>query len=570
MSITEFFSDFERVKHRGHISHQVHNYEGFYLDMEYSVAWYNKIHNSRNHNNTAKLVEVVFENQKYQRNFKIKLPLEVIPKFPIGSIWKNGKSSEKYAFETMDIKIEEGHENLYFDSNFKTNNEGRGYLIDPEIYRVNSIGQDKNECLIVNLNEQQKVIIHPLIFFNAHYGASKEINRILLTYNWNKVIERFGFLYNGVQNHQVAIPPRLVIADATFLYHLKNDEYSSQVIRDFHGEMARRFREAPPRNGENLGIDPVGTASFFARPFHNQSIDMRINYIELDENTFLCSEILGMSLPLGDAIEYIIPIGNEFNNNGLLDGNDAFMFRPLYHIFDSEEVILDAGVNPRNGNVALIKHRIENIGQLRELVERNQIDLAEAINRCNKVITLPEDIPDIFAVGTPEGFDGDVGQLLVVLEQANEISLQESNFERLLRYAQKLKVDSKYYPLAVECYCNRQLIGEVVKPMTSSQINSNVQSVYVLKLNTNSQNYYIFDCNMCGVTQTSGVIIQFSSFEVHENIRKVLTELFHNSGRLSREFYESNNDIRYLAFFKHTSGEDVNWCRTALQKINGK
>lgn len=386
------------------------------------------------------------------------------------------------------------------------------------------------------------------MFFVAHYGVSKEINKALISYHKEEAEERLNI--NDNYGDLITIPDRCVIADAVFLFYLKTNSYTKKVVWNLNSRMLRNDRQY---------------LSLMAQPYHKQEIQLKISGLKIDDQTILCTEILGMSMPQGSEIEYRIDKPNSATYGEGVEPQ-TLKFQPIYNTVESDEIILEAQRDANNITTAVVRHRIEQIGKIRALVKSEDLTLDEVIDNCNsKVVRLPQHEPNTFSDGENGNTNGDVGRLQVLAERG-AIHPIKNNFERLLRYAQDLKVTLGYSPVIIDCVnlANDNIfIGETVRGMRIAEYDSNVEAVFVMRLITKIGVFYIFDCKKKG-SQTSGVIIKVVNEDIFISnaIKRILSQLFRNDGRLSDVSAISKFDT--IKYFKHTNGETSNWVKTAI------
>ncbi|MGP9659882.1 hypothetical protein ACT3S5_17815, partial [Halomonas sp. AOP31-B1-25] len=154
-----------------------------------------------------------------------------------------------------------------------------------------------------------------------------------------------------------------------------------------------------------------------------------------------------------------------------------------------------------NITTAVVRHRIELIGKIRELVKGANLTLDEAVDSCkSKVIWLPQNKPDAYADGEDGNANGDIGRFEALVDSGAIHSIK-NNFERLLRYAQDLKVTLRYAPVIIDCVnvaYDPIFIGETVRGMRSKKNDFQVRVVFVMRLITNLGVFYLFDCKKEG------------------------------------------------------------------------
>ncbi|WP_435979507.1 hypothetical protein [Psychrobacter sp. DM4] len=518
---------------------------------EYVVLWYGPIR----YRNRRRVVQVHFLDSDTKDQVVVEVSIKSILKLPIGSIWVNGKCEEKYEFETLyttlDAYDDKKYErpNLTYTNHFSISKNKGEYILEPASYPVNKIKTDSNSNLVVQ-TDTTRIIIPAVLFFVAHYGVSKEINTVLISWHKQEVEKRLNI--NDDCGDLITIPDRCVIADAVFLYHLKTDSHTKKVVWELNRKMLRN----------NITYLPLR-----AEPYHKQEIQLKVAGLRIDEQTVLCTEILGISMPQGDAIEYRI---DKLNSATYSDGTTPHTSRikPLYNTVESDEVLLEVERDANNIITAVIRHRVEQIGTIRAIIKGENLTLDEVVGRCNTVIRLPQNEPDAFADGEGGNSNGDIGRIQTVLDSDAATSLQ-NNFERLLRYAQDLKVTLGYAPVVIDCVNlagENIFIGETVRGMRSRQRDLSVEVIFVMRLITNLGLFYLFDCKKKG-SQTSGLVIKVTDQDGFTEgvVRQVISQLFRGNGRLSDVSAISKFGI--IQYFKHTNGEDVNWVKTAIDNL---
>ncbi|MDY3305921.1 hypothetical protein [Psychrobacter sanguinis] len=563
----KFFETTKRTSHYSNFSIEqiLNDYnhepepEALFSNTDYTVLWYKEIHNASNRNNSSKLVEVVFENQKTGFQVFKKIPLVAIGSFPIGSIWNNGRTIEKVKFESFSVILNSDSSNVTYAANDAIEESERRF-INRTNYPVLKIDNESNTMLVVHQNGIDYVI-HPLLFFNALYGVSKHIDRVLLTYTWDEIEDYLALnITDKSSPDAIVIPKQGVIGDAVFLHYLKYDEYTQKVVRRLHAFV-------------RANIAQTGSSPLCVEPYHNQDVGLVFNGHKLDEEgtTVLCTEITGISMPQGKPIEFIL--GRMTNNQLSIDGCKAHKIKPLAHFIELEEIILESNATPNNVNTAIARHRIEEIGTIRELVKAGNYtedDVLEATK--SDVTVLDSPMPESFADGDRVGFGGGVGIMQVLNNAGVSAKEDKSNFDRILYFAKSLKTSLKYSPVKIDCYTQRGFIGEKVVGCTSKQHRSSaVGSIFVLRIIANNNTYMIFDCSLKKGSQTSGVAIKLKaniakSGSYNGKIEMVLNQLFGNNGRLSdKELVEQG--FGEVKLFKHTYADGSNWVKTALDEL---
>lgn len=556
-----FFNNLDRISNPYRIN--IKSYLEFKLnaDRDYVVIWYGRISNGSSRKNALKMIDVIFLDIENSAQKSIAIPIELTTRLTIGTIWKNGETHYKYAFDDALVLIQQKAANLTHSNHYGISQAGGDYEFDLKNYPVKDIMNDTNSLLIINQN-RQKVIIHPLTFFMAHYGASKEINRILLTYLWADIEEKLSLNYPDPETSDtILIPDDCVINDAVFLYHLKHSEYTNGLVSGLNAKTLRALINNKSR-----------TAPLKINPYHEQQIDITFKGIELETDVILCTEITGMSMPQGDDISYTF-YEHEINQVGA-NGLEAATrtYKPLFHKIDTNEVVVEANRDAGNSTTAIIRQRIATIGEIRRLVRVENTTIERVIQRQrSQVIPLTQPIPSAYAIGQRRGNDRDIG-ILKCLMTSKVITLENLSFKKLLKYAQSLKADPEYpqfHNMQIDCYKDGQLYGETVDNLNNRAENIYVLAIYILRLAIDGQVYYIFDCSIATGINTSGVAIKVDNDDHfrRSGVDAVLEQLFSNSGRLSNQDLISE-EYGVIIKFKHTKTASSQWVRTVIDRLN--
>lgn len=587
------FDNLKRTPHANtiNLTQQFSNEKQIFPSNEYAVLWYGKV-TPHNHNLlvAVHLVNVSSLNEFY---ISVNVPLECISQMPIGSIWKDGKSSEKFSFNSDSCSLRQAE---YLES--ITNNISYIYINDADqtnvaicdllrqaypitLFDGKSTFLDHNTLLVVDSEkENKKVIIHPLMFFNAHYGASKEVNRILLSYLWDggnnlDTVETLLGLNHRVDNIEniVFIPDSLVIGDAVFLHYVKYNQYTKNVVKNLNARVRG-----------NLTAKQYSYLKVI--PYHTQPITIGFNYIALNEDTLLCTEVTGISMPQGEPIHYQLAKSSNAVENLVEneDKNNFFTIQPIFQSLSLDELFLvNDQVNNRTENI--VKLPIKTIGEIRELIK------VDNPNNLNKAVTSGENIqivesePDKYGTGARSGSDGNTGLLRVLLAACDDYKKDiygvrniDTQYEKLLKYAQYLKVE--HPNICIDCYSFKDgQLGEQIQPLRlSNNRQSFPHSVYILRVQINDNLYYFLDCEPSATQSASGTVVKIDiDHEVDFlnrnsrnpfNLNQIVTYLSHNYGRIPKSaFNKFNENGIIIARYKHMNEESSNWVISSIEKL---
>lgn len=537
----------------------------FFRNSPYQVIWYRNLYNL-GEGEANKRVEVVFVSST---GFEIsaKLPLETIIKVPIGSIWKNGLivqelDADQYVFTLQEVLGQGSRrpnvEHISAFSEKQKEKERDDYkakiVLSKNTYPVGGIDTETNTLIVVE-QDKVKFIIHPLTFFLAHYGCSKQINNVLVSYPWGDVDNQYSDTVKNILEldyrnplcpKAVLIPEKCLISDAAFLHHLREDDYTKEIVKTFNSTIRHKLINNKTKSG---GIS--------VKPYHKQRIEVLVKGIPLGNGIILCSEIVGMSMPRGEEIFY------DFKTNIQTVGvNTTQSFRPMYVNIDKETIVVADIRGPNNSTTAVIRQKQKVLGEIRKISKNENIDLADIFRYGTKSITLSEPIPDSYAPGELANVAGDVGMLKVFVDSGVE-EYTDTYTHKILRYARQLRHD--YDCVKIDCYSDKN--GYVGEALTTLEADDKrfPKNIYVLRLIIDGKYYFVFDSQPLSILNKAGIagiMMQVdSSFDPKPSIK----QLFENQGK----FY--NMDKNNIQTFNHmTKSKTSNWLRTPLTKFQKK
>lgn len=570
----------------------------FREDDSYIVIWYGRIIPGPN---GGLRIEVHFVNQNVEFYAKAKIPLDLIPKIPLGSVWVKGVCTSKLAggdIPLVTLRDVGSHEsldtNLVYRNLYDSSEEDDFWNVLKTEYhiakhqegkeRVNKF-LDRNTLLTIPIridDVKKTLIIHPLTFLQAHYGVSKNISNILLGRLWGGVEEGLHLKYENPSNPDaVFIPDNFLVADAVFLYYLKNDSYTKNIVMQLNA----RVRQNLTRN-KNDG-DGAAFSYLKVRPYHSQPVHITCNYIEINDQVLLCTEITGISMPQGEKILYDIDRPERKYIKGCIQ-TKSYTIKPIFHDINEKEVmLLDETAN--NRNTAVFRQQLQTLGDAREIARNSNISLDVQL-RIGHSKVVDEPLPEGYTDGHRVGAGGNVGMLKVILEgvrlgEKDEFGITgfDSQYQRLLKYAQHLKQNASshgYHEVKIDC-CDKlgERQGEIVEPIVLNK-GSFPRSVYILRLQFDSSIYYFLDCESRDKQSSSGVVVKVLNEEKFlldwdrgYTLKILVSILKDNYGRLQQSVYDEVgvNGVKAsnitVAKYKHMNEETSDWVLSGLGKF---
>lgn len=572
--------------------------ETFLADTPYIVSWYGRL--TPDYKGGIYMggirAEVYFVNQEREFYTRAEIPIELIPKMPIGSVWTNGTCSSKLLASSdtlitlrdvgyegsVDINIEYKNlqnedflESLKNQYHISKNKDNKGH--------TQGVFQDFNTILTVpvSINGAEKlIIIHPLTFLQAHYGVSKSISNTLLGYLWDDVCDILHLDYrNPSCPKSVFIPDELLVADSVFLYHLKNDHHAQNVVRKLNARVRDNFTSNLKNHGYTYSYLKVV-------PYHSQPVHLLCNYIAIDDKTLLCTEITGISMPQGETVFYDVDRAKR-TASGEYDYPKSNTAKILMHDIANNEIMLK-DETADNRNVAVVRQGIQTVGDARTIARNQNISLEEQL-RANTTRVVMEPPPEGYTDGHRIGAGGTTGLLQVTLVDSEKdefgITGFNSQYQRLLKYAQHLKQNANfhgYHEVKIDC-CDKlgERQGEIVEPIVLNK-GSFPRSVYILRLQIDSSIYYFLDCESRDKQSSSGVVVKvldeerfLLDWDRGYTLIKLVDMLRDNNGRLKQGVYDELgvNGLRkgdiIIAKYKHMNEETSDWVLSGLGKFGG-
>lgn len=629
------FRDFSRISTRKIIDVSQHLNPSLskYKDSEYVVLWYGKIVPKVSNNKL--FVDVFLASIHNDYSVTESLPFELIPSIPISSIIKNGKITEQYDIpnqsfiELRDMDYANDATSIETNISYDIVKESDHFALLKSKYRLNRYGfNDFNTLLMVNYpkGSPTNILIHPLVFFNAHYGVSKEVNRVLLSYLWGEKdnddsilskiklerdlgepsadfspkqsfanqslksyqwVERDNNILPTVSNQlnlyhfnpknpeSVLISNNLTIADAVFLYYLKNDDITYHRVRAINNRVRKNFFMNLHKKNEENKKPNIPYTYLKITPYHTQAIQLQYKGINLDKNTILCTEITGISMPQGKTIYYDTNIKKKVKTDENSNEELAFRYMPLARYISAEEfVVVNETVN--NKTVNAIKFKIETLGEIRKVLHHENIGQKELMAGA-ELIPLPEKKATSFSGGDRIGTSGDIGFLKSIADtqrayQKNEYGIREADgqYDKLFKYAQHYKDNSGKKVQIDSCKSNSEPLGEKIRPI-HLQRKSFPFTVLILRLVIDGEIYYFLDCEASEKYSSSGIAIKgdITDFPKNLTLDKLVIELGQNQGRLPNS-YDEFEALDIIARYKHMNEDNSNWVENAIQKLNKK
>ncbi|KAB0486508.1 hypothetical protein BVK86_11125 [Pseudomonas reinekei] len=160
----------------------------------------------------------------------------------------------------------------------------------------------------IDFGRTKKLLIPCLEFFTRYYGRNSESARVIATYPWDTVLERFFYDFPMEPDDQrVCLKNWVSSVEAVFLWHLLYDPHTQKACRSIYSELEVQFGSAASSNKAQLKVGPWFEGSAMLTGAGKW----------LDDNTFLCLDLTGVSEPKGPPVKIE---RSSFATDGTLDG----------------------------------------------------------------------------------------------------------------------------------------------------------------------------------------------------------------------------------------------------------
>lgn len=573
--------------------------KGFFPDRDYLVVWYGHIR--QNEANTSQiLVKVALLElfDKHEEYIVIEIPFNYIIKVPVGSVWRGGVWI--YQFELDENKLQINKKNSKFNSYYSDaiksfSEEYPVVLHKSRLSFIEVYYTDKND-------NPQTLLIHPLIFFMAHYGYSTELKRILLVYLWGEegqsnceqktVIGRLLLDQDNpkIQN-SVYLPSRFAKRDAVLLHFLK----VNKLTRDIVEKLVNHIRTNAINRNKNNGNDNNFSKKIDLpiKPWHSDDIQFTFKSLRLNSNLSICTEITGMSEPdLPENYTINLMLSPSFKDKLDIDKELKEVLDGYYQPIRKKEHLSNIDLNPddyaNSLEVAVVKKTLMILGQ-QCTIQENREEFQKEYFR--QALYAPE--ASSYTVGEIFNNRGGVGWVEAIFEaQSNDVKnkdLKKDRLGKLWNYAKGLnnkingEVKAEWFTFSTGF---NQDDNFIVMKLTHKLLcpKSYPYEILVLRITIDNDFYYIIDSDIRPNTNTGmpGVVIKVNdeksflynyNVKNHRSLINILITLAHNEGSLTEDYIDSFNGD--MAIFRHSSphkksidDSKINWVLNGLKKLN--
>jgi len=224
-----------------------------------------------------------------------KLALTNLGLLRIGTVWCEGRCDSEIVLNTRQFDLDLDFSAGQWDciSPYEARRSTGAVLVPEHDYALR-YSSDKNHLLRFALKSGTTILIPCLEYLVRCYGQNKEIARVLATYQWDEVQERFFVPVAGQATDEVwpiKLTSRMRNWDAAFLAHLLYDEYTRKAARSVNAQIQAQFN-----NSESVAFIKIW-------PWFEGAAQLRVRGLLIDGGkTILALRILGSSEPAGVSI----------------------------------------------------------------------------------------------------------------------------------------------------------------------------------------------------------------------------------------------------------------------------
>lgn len=574
----------------------------FNKDFEYVVVWYKEGFISptnatnRESNGTVTYIDVLLanltepqyvrkkDNKKATSYLIVRVHINHIHKLPFGSIWKNGKSKERFILNTYEVEINDnyrihsfskanfdmeagakidGKDNPTLEDLKKRNSLIEELPFDSEQYFEKIDSYDKNQLININ-NKKQKFIIHPLSLFIAHYGYSMDIKRIISRLNPDAVKEELipkneeikeKMKMEGIKEY-VILPLKFTQRDAVFLHQLKYNDSVWTKVKGIHNKIQQSKDEKT-----------IVRIDFWHKP-----LTIRMQGIPIGDK-ILCANIIGISEPKLDPINLILQPKRSLGVDASRESKEFLKVRQYVQPENVED--LDFTHDPVNNLTTLILlERLEKIGDLVIINKITDGIMSKPIDDNTRFIN--DEPVEEFGVGDEQG-RGSTGLAKGLFDVKED---NQSRFDKIWEHAKEYV---RRYNGTAKWFTYGQGLQETddFYVMSLSELHSSTYDLYlpqyvlVIEIQIKGEKYYIIEFgeakleNVKEPKRFNGIAYKADNKEDFlskdgELVRLIL-EVVSLNGTLNSEF--TNNYKGKLALFKHHNSVNNNWVKNGIENL---
>ncbi|OLF35223.1 hypothetical protein BTW00_09805 [Psychrobacter sp. C 20.9] len=561
----------------------------FKNNFEYVVVWYEKEFITLSNADDAIIyVNVIFANltqPTYLKETKggtkestsyltVSIPVNYIHKLPFGSIWKNGKSKERFSLDTYEVLVDNNYEIYSYSKanrDMKYSHEEdriRELPFDTEQYFDKIISYDKSQLINIKGTDQD-FVIHPLSLFIIHYGYSTDIKRIITKYSLEDIFKRLiiedkdvdvRMKARGIEEY-VILPLNFTQRDSVFLHELKYNNDVKEKVRAIHNAVQ---------------LDKTSGEATIKIDFWHKPLTIRLKGIRIGGKV-LCANIINIDEPDIAPVNFVVKPKRKLSIGNSKESQDVLNVRQ-HTVPDNVEDIDFTDNQVNNLGTLLIVEKIEHQGRL--VTINRIIDIGDtkirSIDRNTKFVKAES--PQSFSLGDKHGngFTGLANTRFEVEGSPKSQSRFARIWENAKAYAEEHQGNAQWFTFDQ----GFKSIDELsMMSLTSfhepSEKNPLPHRVLVIEIKMNEDKYYLLEFGQVKFKNSdklkgfNGIVYKADIDEDFTSRQGLLLNILMRvallNGTLTYEFpdlYEGK-----LALFKHHEKDTSDWVKNGIENL---
>jgi len=374
-----------------------------------------------------------------------------------------------------------------------------------EIYPLEGEGSDSSLSIAFDTTEgpYQRLLIPCIEFFVRTFGVSMEVKRVISTYSWSIVNERlFPDTVERATDKSwpVTIPNGLQKSDTCFLAHLNYDLNTRKAVNNLRAQIESSQRYDSSFEHVFLKV----------RPWFVGDMDIRVQGIRLDDETFLALKIVGISDPrLKKGVKIIreshrTPSTEHPTNE--MDDEPSEKMITTHKVTDDIEIVGDSPPDRESPIVQVDTPGFVKLGEpapVRDVIYRS--------NGTGQTIEVKDDEEQKpVSAGDPQGKGKNI-------DKANVVTPIEIQLEGALREVWKIliKIGGNKSVSGIDCYVGNGKFEEMTEPklvpfplfpedevvdpkverwLYLDKAAKKARGAMIARLRTETKDYYVLEC----------------------------------------------------------------------------
>lgn len=367
------------------------------------VLWYGTFTPNRREK-TVPLVNVHFRTVDLEGSlgafYSVPMGLPFLSYFQVGTVWRAGSIISDTLLDSLpEVSVDFSPQRWRF---VRASQVGLTSFKSP--YKLPSSAD--TWLVEFHIDTEGKNVLIPCVELLIRlYGRSSETSRILTTYPWPEVENRFFYDRDETwPKNMVKLQRSVRQSEAVFLANLRHDEYTRLQCRKLYADLEAQFKSTRDSE-ETFGNSQI--APWFVGPAKIRGSGRWIN-----SNTFLCLRLTGASEPYGPELEiHRADYSTEDFETGDDDDPGAFITRATKTLPLDQQAELTSDLAPDTdiGTHILLSEGFKVLGERRP----TSLYVQHKPGARGKKV-LPTGDADVLSPGDPDGRGSGTGKAEIV------------------------------------------------------------------------------------------------------------------------------------------------------------